>query len=437
MKAMQRMVIVGLMLAAACNGGGSEQSATGIEDFTVSGIRVIHKKVDANSVVAVRMYITGGATALTAKSAGIESLYLSAMVNGTEKYDKHAFAALAASTGTSVGGSVTQEYSVATLQAVQDHIGESWDLFTQAVLHPTFPDAEVDLVKQQLVFGLKQQKDDPDQHLNLLADSVFYAGHPFEIEAQGTPESVSAFTRNDLVTWQKDRLTKANLLFVVVGNITRDELSKKIEESFGSLPAGTANTTPLPAIAAGVPSLTVIPEKMPTNYIMGVFPGPARSSDDYPAFALAQQILSQRLFEEVRTKRNLTYAVYTSTIGGRVTEGQLYVTAVAPDTTIKVMMTEVKRMRDDTVSQEMIQEILNTFVTSYWMNQETNMNQADRLGHWELTGGSYKKVDTFTDLLKKVTAADLQRVSKEYFKNYRFVIIGDPSKVDKALFTSM
>jgi len=232
-------------------------------------------------------------------------------------------------------------------------------------------------------------------------------------------------------------LTKANLLLVVVGNVTRSELEPKITESFGALPAGTASPATVSAVATGAPSLNVLTENIPTNYILGVAPGPARSHSDYPAFSLATDILSERLFEEVRTKRNLSYAVDASIAPGRVTQGSLYVTAVDPNTTLGVMRTEVKRMQDELVPADLVQEVLNGFVTEYWLNQETNMGQAEGLGNWELTGGGWKNSLSFTDRVKSVTVADLQRVAKEYFRNYRFVVIGDPKKVDKTLFTSM
>jgi len=429
--------VIGILLLSGCGKGSSGDATPQVEEFTVSGVHVIHKMLTANSVVAARLYINGGAATLTPKTAGIESLYLAAMTSGTEKYDKSAFNALATSTGTAVGGDINKAFSVATLRAVRDNFNSSWELFTQAVLHPTFPDSEVALSRDQMVFGLKQKVDDPDSHLRLASDSIFYAGHPYEVEVDGTPESVAALTRNDLIAWQKARLTKANLLLVVVGNVTRAELEPKITETLGMLPAGTASPATVPAVPTGAPSLNVLTENIPTNYILGVAPGPARSHADYPAFSLATRILNERLFEEVRTKRNLSYAVDASVAPGRITQGSLYVTAVDPNTTLGVMRAEVKRMQDELVPAELVQEVLNVYVTSYWLNLETNMGQAEGLGNWELTGGGWKGSLTFTDRIKAVTVADMQRVAKEYFKNYRFVVIGDPKKIDKTLFTSI
>ena len=120
-----------------------------------------------------------------------------------------------------------------------------------------------------------------------------------------------------------------------------------------------------------------------------------------------------------------------------VGRGWLYVTAVDPDTTLKVILTEVRRLQREPVSRDRLQETLNTYGTNYWMMQETNMGQAQQLGMWELTGGGWRNAMTYVDRMKTVTPADVQRVATRYLKNARFVVIGDPKKIDRALFQSL
>jgi zinc protease len=115
----------------------------------------------------------------------------------------------------------------------------------------------------------------------------------------------------------------------------------------------------------------------------------------------------------------------------------LYVTAVQPDTTLKVIMTEVHRMQREPIPVDRLQETLNEYITGYWMGQETDANQAAQLGTWELTGGGWRNGLTIVERMKAVTPADVQRVSKSYMKNMRFVVIGDPKKINRKLFTSL
>jgi predicted Zn-dependent peptidase len=408
-----------------------------IEDFRVSGIHVIHKPISANDVIAVRLYLTGGSAALTPATAGIEQLIVSTMTRGTRKYDRDQFTARATATGAEIGGEVSRDYTVFTLRAVRANLDESWDLFTQAVAHPTFPTAEVELARAQQVNQLRQRTDDPDSYLALMSDSVSYAGHPFSRDPRGTPAIVAALTRDDLAQWHARRLTKANLLLVVVGKVSRAELTSMIAGSFGALPVNGGSAAAVPALRAASPAVTIIERALPTNYIQGLYVGPNRSSKDLPALQLATRVLSDRLFEEVRTKRNLTYAVGSGLSAGLVGRGTLYVTAVQPDTTLKVILAEVRRLQHEPIPRDRLQETLNDYATSFWMSQETNMGQAQQLGHWELTGGGWRNALTYVDRMRAVTPADIQRVASQYLRNARFVVIGDPGKVDRALFRSL
>jgi zinc protease len=413
------------------------QSAPKIDDFTVSGIHVILKPIAANDVIAVQLFLKGGAAAITPKNAGIEQLIVDAAPLGTAKYTKEQFSAAATKHGAEIGGSAGLEFTSMTLRAVRQHWDASWDLFAEAVAHPTFPEAEVAVARGQLVNQVKQRTDDPDSFLSHVSDSVLFAGHPFAPEPSGTPESVAKLTSADLAKWHARRFTRSNLLIVVVGNVSRDDLTAKIAAAFGGLPASGGAASPVPALRAMKPSVTIMTRALPTNYIQGVFVAPPRTSRDAAAVQLAARVLNDRLFEEVRTKRNLTYAVASFVRGGSVGRGELYVTATQPDTTLKVMLAEVRRMQREPVSAERLQESVNDYITAYWLSQETNLAQASQLGAFELTGGGWRNALALVDRVKAVTPADVQRVVTRYFRNARFVVVGDPKKIDRALFQSL
>src|SRR4026207_1725198 len=140
-------------------------SAVPITRTVIAGIPVIHKRVTANDVVAVQVYLKGGSAALTPANAGIENLMGDAATKGTEKYNKDQFNALATSTGTTIGASAGYDWTTFTMQSVRQNWAQSWDLFSQAVLHPTFPAEEVKQSQEQIENGLKQREDDPDTFL--------------------------------------------------------------------------------------------------------------------------------------------------------------------------------------------------------------------------------------------------------------------------------
>lgn len=413
------------------------QTAIPITRFSAGGIGVIYKPVAANDVVAVRLYLRGGSAALSPATAGIERMIGELATHGTEKFTRDQFVALATSTGTEISSQTEYDYTVISAQAVRQNWNQAWDLFTQAALHPAFPADEVEQVQAQVLDVLKQQHDLADPYLNQLADSMIYAGHPYAMDPEGTVEAVGAITRDALTQWHQHRFTKANLLLVVVGNVPRADLESKIAAAFGSLPATGGEAPAAPPLAAGKRDLVVVERQLPTNYVMGAYAAPGPASPDFPAFRVATRVLAERLFEEIRTKRNLTYAVSAELSNRAVNRGALYVTATQPDTTLKVMLSEVRKLRDEAVPAGRLGQTVNVFLTTYLMSQQTNMGQGAELGHWELVGGGWQNQQKFLSQLRAVTPQELQRVSRKYFQNARFVVIGDGAKIDRGLFTSL
>jgi zinc protease len=421
---------------AGCTPAEGPSADAGIVEFQAAGIPVIYKPVEANDVIAVRAVLKGGSANLTPETQGIEAFVGMLLTRGTENYTKDEFAARAQATGTQIAGQALHDYSVATLQAVRDHWDVAWELFSEALLLPTFPEEEVELARGQILEGLRARVDDPDDYLEILANNLFYAGHPYEMDPQGTVESIEALTRDDLVAWHADRLTGENLVFVVVGNVDREDLEAKIADAFGSLPATGGTARAAPPAAPGVEALEIADREIPTNYIRGQFRAPSLDDPDYPAMQAAITTLSWRLLEEVRTKRNLSYAVGAGMSQRKANYGLLYVTAVDPDTTIKVMFHEVDRLQNETMTPEAVGEFINPYLTGYWMGQETNMEQASMLATYEVVGGGWKNSLDFQGKLRSVTPEDVRRVATEYIESYRFAVIGDPEKIDTELITA-
>lgn len=427
---MKKSIAVMLSMAVSAGVAGAQAQVT---KFDVAGIPVILKPITANEVVAVRLYIKGGAANLAPANAGIESMMLATSTQGTAKYDKDAFAALSTETGTAIQSLATMDYSVLTMQGVRENWNKAWDLFTEAALHPTFPASEVEIVRGQMIDAAKRRADDPDSYLNYLADSSFYAGHPYAVVPAGTESSLSAITRDALAAWHRERMTKENLLIVVVGNVSRADLTSKVQAAFGGLPATGGSAVKVNAVASVTPDVIVVERALPTNYITGYYAAPSLTDPDYPAFRAATDMLSDMLFQEVRTKRNMTYAVQAALENRAANRGRLYVTAVSPDTTAKVIFYTVKQLQDKPVSAATVAENLNASLTSYLLGQETNMGQAAALGLWDLVGGGWQNYAKFIEAYKNVTATDVQRVAQKYFRHARFVVIGDPKKVTRSI----
>ena len=150
---------------------------------------------------------------------------------------------------------------------------------------------------------------------------------------------------------------------------------------------------------------------------------------------VASAILRDRVFEEVRIKRNLSYApdAFLRSQGANV--GGIYVTAVDANQAVQLMLAEIARLQNNPIDNDDVKAIVAQSLTNYYLGQETNAAQAGELAQYELIGGGWRDSVVFIERLRAVTPADVQRVAQKYMRNIRFVVLGDPKSIDKNVFT--
>ena len=399
------------------------------ESFTVNGLKVIFKQNTSNDIVSARMFFRGGVSVLTSQQAGIENLALDVATKASEHYPKDKLSGTLEKMDSHVSSSSGIDYSSVNLLCVKQYFVASWDVFADVLLHPAMDKEDVDLERNKTLASINQMKDNPDAYLSDLARRAFYTDHPYQTEVDGTVETVSSFTPEQLKAYMMSRMTSSQLLLVVVGNTTRQELEKMVSSSFGSLPVGSFTAPDLPMEEHQAPSMKIVQRTLPTNYIAGYFPAPSMGMPDYYAMTIAGSILRDRLFEEVRTKRGLSYAPSGGVSNSFSNHGNIYVTAVQPDTTIEVMIGELRKIKSEKVSEEDLRDKINDFITRFYYRIETSQSQAGFLAEYELSGAGYQQADKFIDNMKKVTPDDILNACKKYIKNIQFVLIGNPESL--------
>jgi zinc protease len=415
----------------------AQESSRPVDEFTVNGLKVILKTNPANDILSLQLYLRGGAANITESTQGIEPLLFGTAAKGSKNYPKEALNKIMDRTGSGINTYSTRDYSALSLRCLKRDFDEMWNVFSDIATNPALDSVDVSLVRNTMLSGIRQRKDNPDGYLRELTDEVFYKDHPYRLDPNGTEATVSAISVDQMRKHLSDQLQTSKLLLVAVGNITKADLMKKVEQTFGKLPPGNFTASLPPRIHHDQGTLKVVEQKIPTNYIQGTFSAPNLADPDYSAMTVAMDVLQWRLFEEVRTKRNLSYAPAAGYENQLANRGYIYVTAVSPDTTIKVMLGELKKLQTELVSAKVLKDRIALFLTEYYQRNETNASQGSFLAGYELAGLGWKAGDTFIENIKKVTAEDVQRVASKYFHNLQFVVIGDPKLIDQKVFTSM
>src|SRR5207244_721452 len=182
------------------------------------------------------------------------------------------------------------------------------------------------------------------------------------------------------------------LLLEIVCYLRTAPLKARFTASFVQLPRGNYKLEPLPLLSFDKSTVEVTARSIPTNYIQGLFTAPPLTSPDIYPMRVASSILRDRIFEEVRIKRNLSYAPDAFLRSQAANIGGIYVSAdnEKANQAVRVMLDEIARLQRESIDDDDIKSIVAQFLTSYYMSQETNAAQVGELAQSELIGGGWR-----------------------------------------------
>ncbi len=432
-------LVLPLALGADSPGGVARSQPAALADtattirFDVAGIPVILRRNTANEVVVANLYLLGGARQLSPATAGIETLLLGASERGTRRFPGALARQRTARLGSSIDLEANDDWSAIGLHAIRETFDSTWAVLADRVMTPTLASADVEIVRAQLITNARDRATDADDAATVLADSLLYRQHPYAVDVTGTAASLAGITLAQLRDYHARQFVTSRMLLVVVGNVDRVQVERLVRATLATLPRGSYRWTPPPPIPANGRALAVLGRALPTNYVLGYAPGPPATSPDYTALRVAAAVLSGRLFTEVRSRRNLTYAVEAPFLERANAVAGLYVTTVDPNQVLTIMRAELSALQNETVDPVGLRRLEQSFITEYYLKNETNAAQANVLARAELYQGDYRAADRFMERLRRVTPEDVQRVARAYLKDFRFAYVGDPAKLDRGL----
>lgn len=405
------------------------QNGSEIKELMVDGIKVIYKQVP-KEIISVRLFINGGTSNYSLAQQGIENFAFNLAVSGgTRSMDKTAFSTEIERLGTTIEGSSGIEYGQFNMLCIRPSWDKSWQLFADAILNPAFDEGQFTILKEQLVAEAKQAASDPDSRIAQAAMENIFKGMDYEKDPGGTETSLSALTREDVVNYYQKIVGKKRAMLVVVGNVDLNDLKRKISETLSKLPAGK-EAPEVQQITWNQPSNMIENREIATNYIRGYMNSPKLSEKDGIPMMIAMDILHDRLWIEIRTKRGLSYApaafVPSSIIDNPYSV--IYVSTTDPKQSIKVMVDEVSKLKREGFEESELINKKQTFLTEYLMQQETLGAQSASLGQSELKGG-WEISDRFTELVNAVTLEDINRVIDKYSDVISWTYLGKESAI--------
>ena len=384
---------------------------------------------------ALEIQFKGGSSLETPDKRGVVNLMTATLEEGAGEMDSKAFAeareALAAGISFDSGAD-SVEISAKFLTENRD---QAIELMRAALVNPRFDQDAVDRVREQVLSNLRANEKDPGTIASEKFDALAFGDHPYATTGDGTIETVTKLTRDDVVAAHKAALARDRVYVAASGDITAEELGKLLDRLLGDLPATGA---PQPGAAPWLlpPGVTVVDFPTPQSTVFFGELGIARDDPDFfPAFILNEVIgggrFTARLMTEVREKRGLTYGIGTYLVGMEHADmllGQFSASNDKVAEAIKVVKDQWGKIVTEGVTPEEL-EATKTYLTgSYPLRFDGNGPIASILVGMQMDAMPIDYVTTRNAKIEAVTMEDIQRVAARLFKPaaLHFVVVGQP-----------
>jgi predicted Zn-dependent peptidase len=332
----------------------------------------------------------------------------------------------------------------ASMNILKEDFDELLPVFVDMVSNPLFPEDKIELSKTQRKSGISRRNDDQGSIANREYSKLIY-GENSPLTRQIEYATLDAISREDIVAFHKEAFVGNNMTFGVIGDFDTKEMKKKLEEAFGSLPAGTENNLIYPEINYSFPSTVNFINKSDVNqsYVLVGHIGGLRENPDYAKIQMMNQILgggfAGRLFQTVRTDLGLAYAVgggYGSNINYPGTFS-LFVMTKSSTTAqaIDALIAEVEKMQTNPVTKKELDDARDRFLNSLVFRYDSKQKILNERISNEYNGLSKDAFDKYVEDLKKVTVSDIQQVAKEYLNpdKVQILVVGNAEEVGDQL----
>jgi len=420
-----------VFILALSLGGSTMTRAFDLSDtteFQTGNLRSILRTTKSYGDI-VTMTISAKGGVLLSDRAGALDLLVSSLGKGTPSYSKEDIDRILNETGAVFGIDAKVDSVDASLKCLKKFLPKILPLASELIRVPLLKNDEVELVRKQMMAELRAEQETPDGVMALLNHQSFFKGHPYLNRANGFLDTIAGIKRDELVELLPKIFNQSNVLFSFVGDLSQAEVSQYLIQNFASLPEGTSPALSLPEIQNETKEIAFQKLHSPATYFMARFKAPGLTNEDYPALAIASEILGNRLFEEVRTKRALTYAVSANIGMSRSNTGVLYVSSTKLPEAVKVIFDEVKKMQTVPISAADLENQVKKFISNWYLTREAPSTQSAIFAMYEIQGLGWKASNTFIERVKACTPETVRAAAEKYIRDFTVTEVG-PSFID-------
>jgi predicted Zn-dependent peptidase len=395
------------------------------KDTLPNGLVVLTEPMEHVHSVSVGVWLRTGSRREPAELNGISHFIEHMLFKGTTRRTAEDIAREVDRVGGMLDAFTSKEMVCFNTRVLDEHLPKAFDVVADMVLEPKFAEDEIEREKSVIIEEIGMTLDNPEDLVHELFTQNFWNGHALGKPILGTPETVSAFTREKLQKWFRQCYVPNNMVITAAGHLEHVQLMGLVAERFAKLAPSTNGTADGKPQHAPHVTLRTKHELEQVHICIGAQALPMTDSRRFAVAVLNICLgggMSSRLFQNIRERQGLAYSIFSELISYRDT-GLLSVYAgTSLDTAEKLVrsvLEELRRMKDEPISEEELRRAKDHLKGATLLALEGSGQRMNNLARYHIYFNRHFTAPELIALLESVTAEDVQQLARQFFQSDR------------------
>ena len=387
-----------------------------------NGVRLATERMPHVRSVAVGIWLTRGSRHEPSESMGIAHFVEHMLFKGTPSRSAEEIAQQVDSIGGQIDAFTSKEYAGYYLKVLDEHLPLAVEILADLISNPLLAEDDIEKEKKVILEEIKMVEDTPDDLVHEIFAEGFWSGHPLGRPILGTPASVTALDRDTLKKYFGNTYVAENFVVVAVGNLEHDHVQALLERALAHIPhSGPEAEHTAPIIAS---TIQIRKKDLEQSHVVFGTPAlPQHHPDRYAGYALNTTLggsMSSRLFQNVREKRGLAYAVFSG-LSSYQDSGALSIYAGCGNDVVSelidVVVAEIRQMKAGGLDPIELRRAKDHLKGSLMLGLESTSSRMSHLARQEMYRDRTDGLDEMLAAIERVTAEDVLKLTERFFFN--------------------